>query len=73
MRNYCLRNERSELVVFVLHSHSSCSFFLHRIEQLSNVLSNMNIHPQLDFLQMPYPTVRIVADSNATLLQDHTD
>jgi hypothetical protein len=27
MRNYCLRNERKELVVFVLHSHSFCSFF----------------------------------------------
>jgi hypothetical protein len=27
MRNYCLHNERRELVVFVLHSHSFCSFF----------------------------------------------
>jgi hypothetical protein len=27
MRSYCLRNERRELVVFVLHSHSFCSFF----------------------------------------------
>jgi hypothetical protein len=26
MRNYCLRNERKELVAFVLHSHSFCSF-----------------------------------------------